>query len=273
MRVGAAGFQLPLVPPLPPDPVRVPRKRLNQRFAVLLLRSTYQAVDDLDFIPMDKFQIGFWKLRQAEYESYVTSYYPLKPAQGELSDPLYFDFISFAQYLAISKEIPDAAMVFTESPGVDKEPVLVRRDPRLMDNEKLPAELYKYVGAAIYKGLAYGFEDAVFGGPKPCAAASWDCAVEGVQALASLFADNGFCLKAAMLDVQPGAGKGGTFKVRYDGTATLWSIASLASRRAIVSNEYTGMVITAFLAASGFANSTYTVKWTDTYLEESWVVA
>jgi len=83
-----------------------------------------------------------------------------------------------------------------------------------MDNEKLPAELYKYVGAAIYKGLAYGFEDAVFGGPKPCAAASWDCAVEGVQALASLFADNGFCLKAAMLDVQPGAGKGGTFKVR-----------------------------------------------------------
>lgn len=82
-----------------------------------------------------------------------------------------------------------------------------------MDNEKLPAELYKYVGAAIYKGLAYGFEDAVFGGPKPCAAASWDCAVEGVQALASLFADNGFCLKAAMFDVQPG-GKGGTFKVR-----------------------------------------------------------
>jgi hypothetical protein len=135
---------------------------------------TYQAVDDLDFIPMDKFQIKvrpapascpgtssatrvrwirvgnlrylpldhvrawqsqypepiecrvaqFWKLRQAEYESYVTSYYPLKVGQGELSDPLYFDFISFAQYLTISKEIPDAAMVFTESPGVDKEPVV-----------------------------------------------------------------------------------------------------------------------------------------------------
>lgn len=62
-------------------------------------------------------------------------------------------------------------------------------------------------------------------------------------------------------------------QVRYDGTATLWSLASLASRRAIVSNEYTGMVITAFLAASGFPNSTYTVKWTDTYLEESWVMA
>ena len=85
---------------------------------------TYQACDDMDFIPMDKFQIKarvhpfcpsslidaanprkplkrislsshgadtatqFWKLRQSEYEAYVSSYYPLKPTQGELSDPL-----------------------------------------------------------------------------------------------------------------------------------------------------------------------------------------
>lgn len=76
--------------------------------------------------------VQFWKLRQAEYESYVTSYYPLKPAQGELSDPLYFDFISFAQYLSISKEIPDAAMVFTESPGVDKEPVVSKKGEALV---------------------------------------------------------------------------------------------------------------------------------------------
>ena len=70
----------------------------------------------------------------------------------------YFDFISFAQYLTISKEIPAAAMVFTESQGVDSEPQVVRRDPRLMDNEKLPAELYRLVGDAIYTALAYGFE-------------------------------------------------------------------------------------------------------------------
>lgn len=36
----------------------------------------------------------FWKLRQSEYQPYVMSYDPLKPQQGELSDPLYFDFIS-----------------------------------------------------------------------------------------------------------------------------------------------------------------------------------
>jgi hypothetical protein len=35
-----------------PEPIRFPRKALDIRFAVLLMRSTYDAVDDLDFIPM-----------------------------------------------------------------------------------------------------------------------------------------------------------------------------------------------------------------------------
>ncbi len=36
-----------------PQPVKFPRKVLNQTFAVLLMRSSYDAVDDLDFIPMN----------------------------------------------------------------------------------------------------------------------------------------------------------------------------------------------------------------------------
>jgi len=43
--------------PLPPEPVLFPRRMLNLKFAVLLMRSAYEAVDALDFIPMDKFQI------------------------------------------------------------------------------------------------------------------------------------------------------------------------------------------------------------------------
>lgn len=41
----------------PPEPVLFPRKMLNLKFAVLLMRSAYEAVDALDFIPMDKFQV------------------------------------------------------------------------------------------------------------------------------------------------------------------------------------------------------------------------
>jgi hypothetical protein len=35
-----------------PEPVLFPRRALNQIFAVLLMRSAYEAVDTLDFIPM-----------------------------------------------------------------------------------------------------------------------------------------------------------------------------------------------------------------------------
>ncbi len=38
--------------PTQPDPVLFPRKALDQVFAVLLMRSAYEAVDDLNFIPM-----------------------------------------------------------------------------------------------------------------------------------------------------------------------------------------------------------------------------
>ena len=38
--------------PTQPEPVLFPRKLLDQRFAVLLLNSMYDAVDNLDFIPM-----------------------------------------------------------------------------------------------------------------------------------------------------------------------------------------------------------------------------
>lgn len=38
--------------PTQPEPVLFPRKLLDQRFAVLLLNSMYDAVDNLDFVPM-----------------------------------------------------------------------------------------------------------------------------------------------------------------------------------------------------------------------------
>ncbi len=52
---GAAGFPANLLGSFmgnQPEPVLFPRKALNQVFAVLLMRSAYDAVDSLDFIPM-----------------------------------------------------------------------------------------------------------------------------------------------------------------------------------------------------------------------------
>ena len=43
---------LDFLPPEQPEPIRFPRAKLDQRFAVLLMQSSYRAVDALDFIPM-----------------------------------------------------------------------------------------------------------------------------------------------------------------------------------------------------------------------------
>ena len=55
---------------------------------------------------MDQFQIKFWKSRQAEWEPYTFQYAPLKIEQGKLTDPLYFDFISYVQFQTVAREIP-----------------------------------------------------------------------------------------------------------------------------------------------------------------------
>jgi hypothetical protein len=48
-------------------------------------RSSFDAVDALDFIAMDKFEAKFWKLRQSELEGYKLLYSPLAMRQGDLT--------------------------------------------------------------------------------------------------------------------------------------------------------------------------------------------
>mmetsp|Transcript_12350 Transcript_12350/g.27040 ORF Transcript_12350/g.27040 Transcript_12350/m.27040 type:complete len:211 (-) Transcript_12350:668-1300(-) len=54
-----------------PKPTRLLRPKLNMEFAVLLMRSSYSVLDDLDCVPMDQFQRDFFLIRQAEYQPYV----------------------------------------------------------------------------------------------------------------------------------------------------------------------------------------------------------
>ena len=76
-----------------PDHVGIPRKRMELTFSVQLMRLSYAVVDDLDFVPMDEFQKDFFLFRQDEWEDY-RGYHPTV-MQGDLADPLYFDFIRY----------------------------------------------------------------------------------------------------------------------------------------------------------------------------------
>ena len=63
---------------------------------------------------MDQFQRDFFLVCQAEYMAYADSLGPGAMVQGDLADPNYFDFISFAQYTTICREIGDPNSVFEE---------------------------------------------------------------------------------------------------------------------------------------------------------------
>ena len=186
------GFSLPL----PPDPVRFPRAPLDIKLAVLLLRSTYETVDAMDVMAMDTFQINFWKSRQSEWEPYTQQYSPLKIEQGKLTDPLYFDFISYTQFKVVSKEIPRSQSVFEERSGAEGTTKVVRRDATLSDNKVLPAVLAQRLGDTIYARVRYGFEGTDFDAPEPSFDGDVDSAVGGMRKLVNSFVRKGYALKS-----------------------------------------------------------------------------
>ena len=137
---------------LRPKPPRVLRRKLSQDFAVLLMRASYNALDDMDCVAMDQFQRDFFLIRVAEYETYKNQLGAGMVQQGILTDPYYFDFISFAQYKTINREVTqDPPFIFEEQQMIPEDensdknsdesrnpngaarfaPVVIKRDPKL----------------------------------------------------------------------------------------------------------------------------------------------
>ena len=282
----SAGFSLPL----PPEPVRFPRTKLSLRLAVLLLRSGYETVDAMDVLPMDQFQVKFWKARQAEWEPYKFQYAPLVIEQGKLEDPLYFDFISYVQFEVVAREMPNSASVFEERSGAEGISKVVRRDPSIADNAILPAVLAQRLGDTIYARLRYGFEDTTFPGcPEPASLESFrggdaddaargqsdtDALVakfavieRGVAGLTKCMVDKGYGLRSDVSVIETRLDKRRQkLKIAVEGPANLWGAQALAARGVSPPNEYLGFAITAYCRASG-VGSFYASKATDVAVE------
>ena len=134
----------------------------------------------------DQFQRDFFLIRQAEYEPYVNALGPGVVQQGALTDPYYFDFISFAQYATISREIAkDPPFVFEEQQPVEVgegQPqkfiaTVIKRDPSLK-NDMLAIEHDRLVGNAILDRLDETFgqtESAIPKVPKEAKAEDGVC--------------------------------------------------------------------------------------------------
>eukprot|EP01025_Chloroclados_australasicus_P065062 TRINITY_DN8802_c0_g1_i4.p1 TRINITY_DN8802_c0_g1~~TRINITY_DN8802_c0_g1_i4.p1 ORF type:complete len:367 (-),score=26.50 TRINITY_DN8802_c0_g1_i4:253-1248(-) len=262
----------------PPEPVKIPRKTLNESFAVLLMRSCYEAVDALDFVPMDKFQVKFWKLRQSELEPYTLQYSPVKVRMGELSDPLYFDFISFSQFASIQKELADAQMVFKEYCGDcdDGSYRVVKRDSSISDNTQLPGLFSKKAGDLIYTGLLEGFRGEQFGAPAPVKATDPNFSAkllqQNLQRLLDIMVQKGYAINANLSNFDYSQEQeSSTFNVYVKAPANLWGLQNLQFRRSPIYNVYDAMVLDGYLRQCGFI-SNYNFKLTDTGISERWQI-
>lgn len=128
-----------------------PRQELTTEFAVLLMRTSYNVVDELDFVAMDQFQRQFFLLRQDEWNLYreAASKQGLPLTQGQLTEPNYFDFISFAQYKTINACLRDPKVVFEEVLGADASNKTVVYRSGDINDSSLADEHSKRVGNVI----------------------------------------------------------------------------------------------------------------------------
>jgi len=173
-----------LTPVRPPYTVRLPRTEVYKPFAVLLMRSCYDAADALNFVSMEKFQKDFFLLRQNEWEKYLEEN---DCKQGELSDPTYFDFISAAQFATVTQLMGEGKLIFEERTGAEGTVSVVSRDAALRNDEVLPAAFFRIAGDKMYAGLMANFtgENFYTQPPQPTAAGAPDSDV--VASLTQLY--------------------------------------------------------------------------------------
>ena len=241
------------------DPPVFLRKTLEIALAVALLRSSYDAIDELNICAMDEFQIKSWKTRQLSYEAYKSLIYPLAMEQGDLKNPLYFDHISFSQYSTLNAILnrnngkPD--MEFEEKLGFEGEVKRVKRDEKFATRKELIPAFSYLVGRNIFNFLKNGFElteDKPFDGVPEFINLDGSQdensvkIVDGVKALLQVFLNYGFC-KEFQVSLQDD----GKLIVTVVGPAMLWSIGALENEGARVVNDYVGYTISYFLFESG----------------------
>lgn len=248
--------------------VRVRTRQRHQAFVFLtsfptlvtdqvsLLRSGYESLDDLDCYPMDAWQKEFWLQRRAEWEPYQVQNEPLRIEQGDLSSPLYFDFIAAMQYVAIDHGLREPKQRFKEFCGEDcgeAQYRIVTRDGRYSDDARLPEFFADKVGEKVFGKLVE------LGAPLPVSLDDRD-PISIAKEVVRYFVKQGFALKGEV------DGSASDITIKMTGTATLWALRYLSSRRSRVLPLYDVYVVQYLLKRMGITSTVKLVDLTETYL-------
>eukprot|EP00531_Pseudo-nitzschia_arenysensis_P010943 CAMPEP_0116140884 /NCGR_PEP_ID=MMETSP0329-20121206/14091_1 /TAXON_ID=697910 /ORGANISM="Pseudo-nitzschia arenysensis, Strain B593" /LENGTH=423 /DNA_ID=CAMNT_0003636039 /DNA_START=103 /DNA_END=1374 /DNA_ORIENTATION=+ len=257
---------------LRPKPPKLLRRKLSQDFAVLLMRSSYNALDDIDCVAMDQFQRDFFLIRLAEYQTYTQQLGDGMVQQGDLTDPYYFDFISFAQYKTINREVTqDPPYVFEEQqiPPENSEipsqnengtarfiPVVVQRDPQLTNTLLIPTHS-QMVGASILDKLLATFGETelkipdVVPNPDPSTTL-----LAGIKAIVNIFLVSGYAFRGEVVSLTPN-----TYKISLNAPATLWSGKILQQEGDLLDNDFLCKTLQEYIRRCGYEVQKSTIKY------------
>lgn len=256
---------------LRPKPPKLLRRKLSQDFAVLLMRSSYDALDQLDCVAMDQFQRDFFLIRRSEYEPYIKALGPGLVQQGDLTDPYYFDFISLAQYETINREISqNPPLVFEEQRPIDQGedrpqkfvPVVIKRDPSLT-NDRLAPVHNKMVGRAILDRLEEIFGDTKSAIPKiePGSRPDGEIILATVRQLVNIFLINGYAMGGS---VSMSKENGTKIVISLNSPATLWGGKILQSERAKLNNNFLLKAAMELVNRAGYYSASSSIKYDGT---------
>ena len=232
-----------------PKHVGIPRRRVELPFAVEMMRSTYNAIDWLDCTAMDEFQRTFFLFRQNEWEDY-RKYHP-NVFQGDLSDPLYFDFISFAQYATAAEKFRTSRTEFVEKFNAQGDTRIVRRSPKLQNNDILPIIHSRAVGQRLVEWMYVRYNALLPSLPDKSVALIAEARLDkeldgfraGAQALLDVFTINSFAADAQISEVpfeKTAAVTSGSrlYRIVMRAPATLWSQQVLRVRKDLPVNDF-----------------------------------
>ena len=239
----------------------------------MLMRSCYEAVDDLDFVPMDRYQIQFWKRRAAEQEAYLALFRgrPQQVSIGQLSEPQYFDFVSWTQMLATASAMAKGLVEFEElDPEAPGRAVLVRRPAGLEDNASLPLAFRERAGELLLDKMRGGFEGLECDVPEVGRGDPPERVLEKCRRLLANFERFGYARSIALAEGDVGA-QAAEFTVTVEGAATQWGLQNQALQRQELPTAHDALALVAFLRQSGYACS-YLLRPSSERVVEEWSI-
>ncbi|GMH82209.1 hypothetical protein TrVE_jg10579 [Triparma verrucosa] len=198
------------------------------------MRTSYSTLDNFNIIPMSQFQRDFFLIRSSLLPQYTKSLPNVNVPQGDLTNPNYFDFISFSQYTTILRTLKDPSIYSIES-----QPVLDEDGEAGGDFKDVAISIRDDLrGKDVFEVFRREVGEEVLGWLKERGEVGGGKGVEGVGRILDLFKRMGYVTDWKCFEEK------GFVVVETEGNVNDWGIKCLKKEK--LDNDFIRMVVEAW---------------------------